>query len=81
MKKTLALFLLLSATLIAAAQETPRWIRKSAISPDGSSIAFCYKGDIFIVGTAGGRDLQVTVRTVRGHAVASCFLPGSLFDE
>ena len=28
-----------------------------------------------------GRDLQVTVRTVRGHAVASCFLPGSLFDE
>ncbi|MBQ6821067.1 MAG: PD40 domain-containing protein, partial [Bacteroidales bacterium] len=60
MKKTLALFLLLSASLLAAAQETPRWIRKSAISPDGSSIAFCYKGDIFIVDTAGGRALQVT---------------------
>ena len=28
-----------------------------------------------------GRDLKVTVRTVRDHAVASCFLPGSLFDE
>ena len=60
MKKTLALFLLLSSSLLAAAQETPRWIRKSAISPDGSSIAFCYKGDIFIVDTAGGRALQVT---------------------
>ena len=60
MTKTLTLFLLLSASLLAAAQETPRWIRKSAISPDGSSIAFCYKGDIFIVGTAGGRALQVT---------------------
>ena len=28
-----------------------------------------------------GRDLKVTVRIVRDHAVASCFLPGSLFDE
>ena len=28
-----------------------------------------------------GRDIQVTVKTVRGHALASCFLPASMFDE
>ena len=28
-----------------------------------------------------GRDINVTVRTVRDHALASCFIPASLFDE
>ena len=28
-----------------------------------------------------GRDLQVSVRTVQDHALASCFIPASLFDE
>ena len=28
-----------------------------------------------------GRDISVTVRTVREHAFASCFIPASLFDE
>lgn len=28
-----------------------------------------------------GRDIDVTVRTVRDHALASCFIPASLFDE
>ncbi|MBR2837902.1 MAG: polyketide synthase dehydratase domain-containing protein, partial [Kiritimatiellae bacterium] len=28
-----------------------------------------------------GRNLKVSVRTVRGHALASCFIPLSLFDE
>ena len=28
-----------------------------------------------------GRDIGVTVRTVRDHALASCFIPASLFDE
>ena len=27
-----------------------------------------------------GRDINVTVRTVRDHALASCFIPASLFD-
>ena len=51
--------LLVSATA-ATAQETPKWLRKSAISPDGSKVAFCYKGDIFTVGKDGGRALQIT---------------------
>ena len=28
-----------------------------------------------------GRDISVTVKTVRDHALASCFIPASLFDE
>ena len=28
-----------------------------------------------------GRDLRVTVKAVRGHALASCFIPASMFDE
>ena len=28
-----------------------------------------------------GRDLHATVATVRGHAIASCFIPASMFDE
>ena len=55
----LAAAILATATAMTA-QETPKWLRKSAISPDGSKVAFCYKGDIFTVGVNGGRALQIT---------------------
>ena len=45
---------------MAVAQETPMWLRKNSISPDGTQIAFEYKGDIFIVGTNGGKASQLT---------------------
>ena len=51
---------ILSAASAMTAQETPKWLRKNAISPDGSKVAFCYKGDIFTVGVNGGRALQIT---------------------
>ena len=60
MKRIVITVLLASAAVLAAAQETPMWLRKSAISPDGKQIAFCYKGDIFIVGTEGGAARQLT---------------------
>ena len=44
----------------AGAQETPRWLRKNAISPDGKQIAFAYKGDIYLVASEGGRARQIT---------------------
>ncbi len=53
-----AVILLASVTL--SGQETPRWLRKNAISPDGSTVAFCYKGDIFTVSAQGGRARQIT---------------------
>lgn len=44
----------------AFAQETPLWMRYPALSPDGSTIAFCYKGDIYTVPAAGGKATQLT---------------------
>ncbi len=60
MRRTITTLLLCALAVTALAQETPRWLRKNAISPDGSKIAFCYKGDIFVVPSCGGRALQVT---------------------
>ena len=42
------------------AQDAPLWMRYSAISPDGTQIAFSYKGDIFKVPVSGGRAIQLT---------------------
>ena len=53
-------FFCLALTTAAQAQETPTWIRKNAISPDGKTLAFSYKGDIFTVPTAGGKARQIT---------------------
>jgi Tol biopolymer transport system component/C-terminal processing protease CtpA/Prc len=36
------------------AQITPSWLRYSSISPDGKTIAFTYKGDLFTVASSGG---------------------------
>ena len=49
--------LLVSLTLTA---ETPSWIRKNAISPDGKTLAFSYKGDIYTVPVTGGEARQLT---------------------
>lgn len=54
----------LTALLITAgsamAQDSPLWLRKNDISPDGTKIAFTYKGNIYTVPTEGGRAYQLT---------------------
>ena len=61
MKKLTALLLAAAlATGSALAQENPSWVRKNSIFPDGTKIAFSYKGDIFVVPVTGGRALQIT---------------------
>ena len=40
--------------------ETPRWLVNPAISPDGTTIAFSYKGEIFTVPVTGGEAFQIT---------------------
>ena len=42
------------------AQDNPLWMRYCAISPDGTTIAFTYKGDIYTVPSTGGRASQLT---------------------
>ena len=46
--------------IVATAQDNPLWMRFSAISPDGQTIAFSYKGDLFTVPTSGGSAHQLT---------------------
>ena len=63
MKKCIfAAFAVLASLLFinANAQDTPRWLRQSAVSPDGKTVAFCYQGDIFTVSTDGGEARQIT---------------------
>ena len=60
MKRPLLFVLAAALCLAAAAQETPSWIRKNAISPDGKTIVFSYKGDLYTVPSTGGTARQIT---------------------
>jgi len=54
----LGILSLLSTAMVA--QNTEQWIRYSAISPDGSKIAFTFKGNIYTVSAKGGEARQLT---------------------
>jgi tricorn protease len=51
----------LFAGLISFAQQNPLWLRYPAISPDGTTILFNYKGDIYKVPSTGGTAIPVTI--------------------
>jgi Tol biopolymer transport system component/C-terminal processing protease CtpA/Prc len=60
MKKILLLIYgILFLTLFLSAQ--PLWMRYSAISPDGKTIVFSYKGDLFKVPSQGGTATPLTI--------------------
>ena len=63
---TLLVALLLSATMLWA--ETPHWLRYPTISPDGKTVVFSYKGDLWSVPTAGGEALRLTAHTAYDYA-------------
>ena len=50
----------LFSSVTAQQQQDVLWLRYSAISPDGSKIAFNFKGDIYIVPSAGGKAYALT---------------------
>ena len=56
--KKLFLIILMAVGLSLSAQ--PLWLRHNVISPLGDKIAFCYKGDVYVVNTNGGKALQIT---------------------
>jgi tricorn protease len=63
MKTRIALLLSLlvvTAGATAAAQSGPEWMRYPSLSPDGQTIAFTYKGDIYRVPAAGGIAVPLT---------------------
>ena len=41
---------------------TPLWLRDVQVSPDGSQVLFCYKGDIYKVSSKGGTAVQLTTQ-------------------
>ena len=47
---------------ISAQAIIPLWLRDVQVSPDGTAIAFCYKGDIYTVSTQGGTAKQLTTQ-------------------
>ena len=57
-------WLFLAAVFLVAttyAQNTPLWLRYPAISPDGKTIVFGYKGDLYKVPATGGEAVPLTI--------------------
>lgn len=60
-KLLLSIFMGAGASVLQAV--TPLWMRDVCISPSGTEIAFCYKGDIYKVGVNGGKAVQLTTQS------------------
>jgi tricorn protease len=58
--RTLIVCALLFFAHTVYAETSPLWMRHVAISPDGKSIAFSFRGDIFTVPVSGGQAVQIT---------------------
>lgn len=53
---------------VSAQEDSPKWLRWSAISPDGKNIAFTAYGDIYTVPVNGGKARQLTANTAYDYA-------------
>ncbi len=65
MQKLLSLFatLLISSALFAQQSSDDLWLRNTAISPDGTQIAFTYNADIYLVAVEGGKATRLTTHS------------------
>lgn len=62
MKRKLMTVAAFCALGLSASAITPLWLRDVKISPDGSEIAFTYKGDIYKVSSKGGNAVRLTTQ-------------------
>jgi len=60
MQKLLIFLLLIAGARPLSARDNPRWMRYCAISPDGATIAFSYKGHLYAVPADGGIARRLT---------------------
>lgn len=60
MKKAFSTFAMTIAVSFSSVAITPLWLRDVKISPDGSTIAFTYRGDIYTVDSSGGEARRIT---------------------
>ncbi len=67
-KGLLAIIGIAALCVSAAAQSFPSWLRHPAISPDGKTIVFTYKGDIYRVSSAGGTAIPLTLHEAHDTA-------------
>lgn len=65
MKQLALLFTLF--TIAIYSQNNPQWMRHSSISPDGTQIAFTYKGDLYKVNANGGTATQLTYHSAHDY--------------
>ena len=65
---SLLLMSVLAGALPLAAQDHPLWLRYPAVSPDGGTILFCFKGDIYKVPAAGGQAVPLTLSEAYDYA-------------
>ncbi len=63
MKRQSLLYITLGAAFLNSAAVTPLWMRDVTISPDGSKIAFTYRGDIYTVPVSGGEAKRLTTNS------------------
>jgi tricorn protease len=62
MKKIMLLSCIaVSIVMQVTAQTNPMWLRYPSISPDGKTIVFSYKGDIYRVSSGGGDAVPLTL--------------------
>ena len=61
MRKFVCLLMSAVLALPALTQNAPLWLRYPAISPDGKTIVFSYKGDLYKVPSGGGEAIPLTL--------------------
>ncbi|HMC99513.1 MAG TPA: hypothetical protein VKH37_05140, partial [Ferruginibacter sp.] len=61
MRKLTCFLAAMALAMITFAQDNPLWMRYPSISPDGQTILFSYKGDIYSIPSSGGTAMPLTL--------------------